>query len=169
MNSRKMWVTDRVANPNKVRISKNTPPQYKCEKCNLFKEFCNTKPLKCHDLCQVKINSQLKLIKMKNLTISFMMAFLFLTFSPMPMKAITVSTIGIAEPTKTAEQAQAEVLITRLNDIKEMDKSSLTRGEKKELRQETRAIKKNLKDIGQGVYLSAGAIIIIILLLILLL
>jgi hypothetical protein len=106
---------------------------------------------------------------MKNLTVSFMMAFLFLTCSPMSLKAITASTIETLDPVKTAEQAQAEVLITRLNDIKEMDKSSLTRGEKKELRQETRAIKKNLKDIGQGVYLSAGAIIIIILLLILLL
>lgn len=106
---------------------------------------------------------------MKNLTVSFMMTFLFLTCSPMQMKAITVSTIGTTDPIKTAEQAQAEVLITRLKDIKDMDKSSLTKGEKKELQQETRAIKKNLKDIGQGVYLSAGAIIIIILLLILLL
>ena len=106
---------------------------------------------------------------MKNLTISFMMAFLFLTYSPMSLKATTVSTIETTDPVKTAEQAQAEVLISRLNDIKKMDKSDLTRGEKRELRQETRAIKKNLREIGQGVYLSAGAIIIIILLLILLL
>ena len=106
---------------------------------------------------------------MKNLTISFMMAFLFLTYSPMSLKATTASTIETIDPVKTAEQARAEVLISRLNAIKEMDKSDLTRGEKKELRQETRAIKKNLRDIGQGVYLSAGAIIIIILLLILLL
>ncbi len=106
---------------------------------------------------------------MKNLTISFMMAFLFLTYSPMSLKATTASTIETTDPVKTAEQAQAEVLISRLNDIKKMDKSDLTRVEKKELRQETRAIKKNLRDIGQGVYLSAGAIIIIILLLILLL
>jgi hypothetical protein len=106
---------------------------------------------------------------MKNLTISFMMAFLFLTFSPMSVKAITTPTVETLDPVKTAEQAQAEVLIIRLNDIKEMDKSSLTRGEKRELRKETRSIKKNLREIGQGVYLSAGAIIIIILLLILLL
>jgi hypothetical protein len=117
----------------------------------------------------VKITSQLKLFKMKNLTVSFMMAFSFLAMTPMQMKAITSPTIGTIDPVKTAEQAEAEVLISRLNDIKEMDKSGLTRGEKRELRQETRAIKKHLKDIGQGVYLSAGAIIIIILLLILLL
>ncbi len=106
---------------------------------------------------------------MKNLTISFMMAFLFLTCSPMSLKAITASTIETIDPVKTAEQARVEALISRLNDIKELDKSDLTRVEKKELRQETRAIKKNLREIGQGVYLSAGAIIIIILLLILLL
>jgi hypothetical protein len=106
---------------------------------------------------------------MKNLTVSFMMAFMFLTFSPIQMKAVNASTIETTDPAKRAEQAQAEVLITRLNDIKEMDKSSLTKGEKKELRQETRAIKKNLREIGQGVYLSVGAIVIIILLLILLL
>ena len=98
-----------------------------------------------------------------------MMTFLFLTFSPIQMKAIATSTIGTTAPTKTAEQVQADALITRLKEIEEMDKSSLTSNEKKQLRQETRAIKKNLKDIGQGVYLSAGAIIIIILLLILLL
>ena len=106
---------------------------------------------------------------MKNLTVSFMMAFLFLTFSPMQIKATTVSAIGTTAPTKTAEQIQADALMSRLKEIKEMDKSNLTSNEKKQLRQETRAIKKNLKDIGQGVYLSAGAIIIIILLLILLL
>ena len=61
---------------------------------------------------------------MKNLTISFMLAFLFLTGSPTSLKAITISTIEITDPAKTAEQAQAEVLISRLNDIKEMDKVS---------------------------------------------
>jgi predicted PurR-regulated permease PerM len=106
---------------------------------------------------------------MKNLTVSFMMAFLFLTFSPMQIEATTLSTIGTTVSTKTAEQVQADALITRLKEIQEMDKSNLTSNEKRQLRQETRAIKKNLKDIGQGVYLSAGAIIIIILLLILLL
>jgi hypothetical protein len=105
---------------------------------------------------------------MKNLTVSFTMAFLFLALNPMQMKAIT-SPIATVDPVKTAEQVEAEGLIIRLNDIKEMDKSSLSKGEKKELRQETRAIKRHLKDIGQGVYLSAGAIVIIILLLILLL
>jgi len=60
-------------------------------------------------------------------------------------------------------------MINRLEEIKALDKSSMTRVEKKELRKEVREIKANLKSSNNGVYLSVGAIIIIILLLILLL
>ena len=50
-----------------------------------------------------------------------------------------------------------------------MDKSDMSRAEKKELRKEVKEIKTDLKSTGNGVYLSVGAIIIIVLLLILLL
>ncbi|HSD06335.1 MAG TPA: hypothetical protein VLC96_03740, partial [Flavobacterium sp.] len=60
-------------------------------------------------------------------------------------------------------------MLNRLEEIKKMDKSNLTRAEKKELREEVKTIKANLKATGHGVYLSIGAIIIIVLLLILLL
>ena len=56
-----------------------------------------------------------------------------------------------------------------LEDIKGMDKSTLTKVDKKELRKEVKDIKKEMKVIKGGVYLSVGAIIIVILLLILLL
>lgn len=73
-------------------------------------------------------------------------------------------------PVNDAEaKAKAEVLIKRLEEIKAMDKSNLTRVEKRALRKEVKEIKSTLKASGQGVYLSVGAIIIIILLLILLL
>ncbi|MGL2964261.1 hypothetical protein ACSVH2_10625 [Flavobacterium sp. RSB2_4_14] len=65
--------------------------------------------------------------------------------------------------------AEVKIMLNRLEEIKEMDKSSLSSSEKKELRKEVRVIKKSLKASGNGVYLSIGAIIIIILLLILLL
>lgn len=68
-----------------------------------------------------------------------------------------------------AESARAAMLIDRLEEIKAMDKSEMSRSEKKELRKEVKAIKSELKSTGNGVYLSVGAIIIIILLLILLL
>ena len=68
----------------------------------------------------------------------------------------------------TAE-AEAKRLVSRLNEIKEMDKSNMTKSEKKFLRKEVRETQKKLKSLSGGVYLSVGAVIIIILLLILLL
>jgi hypothetical protein len=57
-------------------------------------------------------------------------------------------------------------MIDRLNEIKNMDKSSLARLEKKELRKEVRAIKKSVRASGNGIYISSGAIIVILLLII---
>lgn len=57
----------------------------------------------------------------------------------------------------------------RLEEIKGLDKSTLSKHEKKALRREVREIKKELAAISGGVYLSIGAIILIALLLILLL
>lgn len=66
--------------------------------------------------------------------------------------------------------ARAEVLVNRLEEIKAMDHSSMTRKEKRALRKEVKSIEKELKQIDEGgVYISVGGIIIILLLLILLL
>lgn len=67
------------------------------------------------------------------------------------------------------ESIRSQQLIQRLEEIKSMDKSEMTRLEKKELRKEVVEIKKEMKVMSGGVYLSIGAIIIVILLLILLL
>lgn len=72
-----------------------------------------------------------------------------------------------AATTETMNQLVANKLMNRLEEIKAMDKTSLSGQEKRTLRKEVRAIKK-ATDNG-GVYLSVGAVIIIILLLILLL
>jgi len=68
-----------------------------------------------------------------------------------------------------AAAARAQVLINRLEEIKAMDKSNMTRTEKRALRKEVKAIRAELRSTSNGIYLSIGAIIIIILLLILLL
>ena len=65
--------------------------------------------------------------------------------------------------------AEVQVLIDRIYEIKAMDKSDLSRAERKVLRKEVRSINKTLRSTNNGVYLSVGAIIIIILLLILIL
>ncbi len=71
--------------------------------------------------------------------------------------------------TNSTENTRAQVLTQRLEDIRGMNKSEMTRLEKKSLRNEVKDIKKEMKVMSGGVYLSVGAIIIVILLLILLL
>jgi len=73
------------------------------------------------------------------------------------------------EPVKKEMPAEVRAKLDRLEEIKNMDKSNLTRVEKRELRKEVKTLKGDLRSSGNGVYLSVGAIIIIILLLILLL
>lgn len=74
-----------------------------------------------------------------------------------------------SEKPATTENARTQQLVQRLEEIKSIDKSDMTRLEKKAIRKEVVEIKKEMKAMSGGVYLSVGAIIIVILLLILLL
>ncbi|MBC8985665.1 hypothetical protein H9X96_07730 [Pedobacter sp. N36a] len=92
------------------------------------------------------------------------------------MLGVSANTVVAAEKSNhpktemTAEQqVQLKRITERVEEIKSMDKSNLSRTEKKELRKELKELKKQSKALGGGVYLSVGAIIIIILLLILIL
>jgi len=69
-------------------------------------------------------------------------------------------------PTALTQQ-RAQEIETRVNEINEMDKSQLSKQERKALRGELKALKKEAQ--GGGIYLSLGAVIIIVLLLIILL
>lgn len=110
-------------------------------------------------------------MKIKSTLLALAMLFLLVTGS----KATAVSVLPIHPPTdKTnelteAQKARLEAIKTRVDEIKAMDKSSLTKAERKALKSELIGMKKEAKALGGGVYLSVGAIIIIILLLILLL
>ena len=105
---------------------------------------------------------------MKNLNFFLMIMVLSLTVCPSTMFANEKNPIAI-EATSKEVPAEVQMKLDRLEEIKEMDKSDMSRAEKKELRAEVKEIKAALKSTGNGVYLSVGAIIIIILLLILLL
>ena len=83
--------------------------------------------------------------------------------------AIVDPAVPVTNSPATTENPRAQQLLQRLEDIRDMNKSELTRSEKKDLRKEVKEIKKEMKTIKGGVYLSVGAIIIVILLLILLL
>jgi len=103
---------------------------------------------------------------MRKIILSSIAAFLLLAIIPVHLEAKAKTN---PTSTTTTEAAEAKALLKRLDEIKEMDKSSLNPAEKKELRNEVRETKKTLQKNHSGVYLSVGAIIIIVLLLILLL
>lgn len=67
-----------------------------------------------------------------------------------------------------AEKAHAEALISRIHEIASLNKNELNRSEKSELKKEVTTIKKELKELGGGVYISATLLLIIIILIILL-
>lgn len=75
-----------------------------------------------------------------------------------------------SKPALTETQiARVAEITRRVEEIKNMDKSDLTRVERKALRNELLEMKKEVKATNGGVYLSVGAIIIILLILILIL
>lgn len=90
-----------------------------------------------------------------------MMIFLSLTFQPLQSDAATSSKV-------VSTSANGKTLMLRLNEIKMMEKSNLKASDRKQLRNEVRSIREQLKTADGGIYLSVGAIIIILLLLILL-
>jgi hypothetical protein len=98
-----------------------------------------------------------------------MAAMLTLTILPVTSYASFVESPATSKPNETTtESAEAKALVLRLNEIKSMDKSKLEAKDKKALHKEVKTIKRKLKDISGGVYLSAGAIILILILLIVL-
>jgi hypothetical protein len=103
---------------------------------------------------------------MKKTALCLMTLGLSLTFHPLQTNAAT-----IAAPSTLlySDSAEANNLLVRLNEIKDMDKSNLNASDKRALRKEVRSLKKEVRSNNNGIYLSVGAIIIIILLLILIL
>ena len=87
--------------------------------------------------------------------------------APLAKKAIEEKVMAM-----TAEQKEARIaeMKQRVEQIKAMDKSQLSKADRKALRQELRNMNKEARAISSGgIYISLGALIIIVLLLILLL
>src|SRR5438477_11044146 len=103
---------------------------------------------------------------MKKLILSVVTAFIILTL--VPAKASAIISERIKPETTVADSIQVKNLIKRLQEINMMNKSALSRNEKKELRKEVRGIKHSLRHISGGIYISAGAVVLILVLLILL-
>jgi hypothetical protein len=82
---------------------------------------------------------------------------------------IPFASLATDTPTMPAHrQEQLQKLEQRLEEIRAMDTKGLSRDEKRALRGEVKTIKKEMKAMSGGVYISIGALILIALLLILL-
>jgi hypothetical protein len=106
---------------------------------------------------------------MKKLAICLIMTCLSLTLIPLQLNAATPSGPSSLPAPKPAESAEIKTLELRLNEINAMDKTKMKSAEKKSLRKEVKSINHKRRDIGGGVYISAGAVILIIILLVVLL
>ncbi|AXP82816.1 hypothetical protein CJ739_3756 [Mariniflexile rhizosphaerae] len=106
---------------------------------------------------------------MKKIVILLLMVSSLAAF-PNTVMAAENAPINTTAPTPAPAEIPAEVkvMLNRLEEIKALDKSTLSRSERKELRREVRTIKKDLRAAGNGLYISSGAIIIILLLIIIL-
>lgn len=93
--------------------------------------------------------------------------FMILLFTVTPLVSIHATE---TDPPKTVTELPADVrvMINRIEEIKEMDKSEMSRAEKRALRKEARALKAEVRSTGNGLYISAGAVIVILLLIIIL-
>jgi hypothetical protein len=105
---------------------------------------------------------------MKKRNVILVSVMLLLAIAPMQIKAGTDTSITANKTESAVESARATELMKRLDQINALDKSEMSRLEKNEARKEVREIKKEMKKLGGGIYISAGAIIIILLLIILL-
>lgn len=105
---------------------------------------------------------------MKKIIVGIVTAALSFTFIPNQVAAAPAATEISVAATKDADAAKANALYNRLIEIKEMDKTNLTKEEKRDLRKEVRDIQKQLAHSGV-IYISAGALILILILLIILL
>lgn len=104
---------------------------------------------------------------MKKFAFCFLLAIASLFGAP-AVQATTATPVPVTATTTNPAPPEVQRLLDRLDEIKAMDKSNLTRDEKKALRKEVRATKKQLAAVSGGVYISAGALILILILLVIL-
>jgi Flp pilus assembly protein TadB len=101
---------------------------------------------------------------MKKLFACIATALLLAAFTPIQSNAekkpVSISTTGKESP-------ELKALINRINEINAMDRSTMTRVERKEIRKELRAIKREAhRHSGGAVYISGGLLVVILILII---
>ncbi|MCA1803198.1 MAG: hypothetical protein LC662_12130 [Rhodothermaceae bacterium] len=105
---------------------------------------------------------------MKKVIAGLITALMLMILNPVASHATADKLANATAVNKNEEVERAEVLLKRLDEIKEMDVSVMSPSQKSELQQEVKTIQNDLRGLSGGVYISATAIIIILLLLIVL-
>ncbi|MFU8861356.1 MAG: hypothetical protein ACNA8K_13140 [Cyclonatronaceae bacterium] len=105
---------------------------------------------------------------MKKLIAGLITALMLMVLNPVASHAVADKNANTAAINKNEEIERAEVLLKRLDEIKEMDVSAMSPSQKSELQEEVKTIQNDLRGLSGGVYISASALIIILLLLIVL-
>lgn len=106
---------------------------------------------------------------MKKVSLRYLIIALFTFFSLGNIEAAkTDPKIERTTRTNTPPPPEVQRMIDRVYEIKAMDMSTLSTAEKKELKNELRTMKKDLKAV-EAIYIPIGTAIIILLLLLLLL
>ena len=111
--------------------------------------------------------STFKLLKSKVSAMLFMITFMVTSTVAMGAETSVKSTSENAA-TSQNEKAHAEQLISRIHEIASLNKKELNREERSQLKKEVTGIKKELKELGGGVYISATLLVVILILIILL-
>lgn len=108
-------------------------------------------------------------MKLRSIVVALLLLVSVSTLQAMPSGKDPVKE-KIANMTPAERDARMVEIKSRVETIRDLDKSSLTRDERKELRKEVRSLKKEAQALGRGgIYLSVGGILLIILILILIL
>lgn len=68
----------------------------------------------------------------------------------------------------TLSELEVNELTIRIDEIRNMDKSNLTKQEKSELRKEVKEMKKSLRKASNGIYIGAGTLLVALLVVLLL-
>jgi hypothetical protein len=83
------------------------------------------------------------------------------------LKAAKENTAVVIKAENKLSAEEVALLRTRVEVIRDMDKSDMTFAEKRELRKELKGIKENVRKSGEVIYISGGTLLIIILIIIL--
>lgn len=106
---------------------------------------------------------------MKKLKHYILIALFLLPLAPVQLQANELNTTNTVKTENVWKNSNEKESIARLKDIRERAKTSLSKEERKALREEVKAIREKHRDPGGVIYISTGGLILIIILLIILL